>query len=52
MLEAEPAAEKIIVAVEKGKKLYAFPWFFYVLIRLSRLLPERLIGTLVNRARY
>jgi short-subunit dehydrogenase len=43
LMTPESAARKIVTAIRRGKKVYAFPWTLAALTRLSRWLPDRLV---------
>jgi short-subunit dehydrogenase len=42
LVEPDVAARKIVRAVERGRKTYAFPWQLASLVRLARLMPDAL----------
>jgi short-subunit dehydrogenase len=44
LMDAEAAARRIIRAIQKGKKVYNFPWGLTMLVKLSRWLPDRLLN--------
>jgi short-subunit dehydrogenase len=44
ILECDDAARRMLRAIERRKRVYAFPWPMYWLVRASRLVPEALIG--------
>jgi short-subunit dehydrogenase len=44
MLEPEDAARRMVRAVERGVKVYRFPWFPSMFMRLVRVLPDWLIA--------
>jgi len=48
LLETEDGAKRIIQAIKKKKKVYAFPKRFYYLIKLLSLLPDYFRQKLVN----
>lgn len=54
-MPVERAAERIIAAIERGKRICYFPWQTYFLARLGTLLPfglyARLMRRVTNRAR-
>jgi hypothetical protein len=39
LMELDTAVEKIIRAIEKRKKSYAFPWQLASIVRLSMVMP-------------
>ncbi|MBX9625069.1 MAG: SDR family NAD(P)-dependent oxidoreductase [Gemmataceae bacterium] len=43
LMTPEFAARKIVNAIRRGKKVYAFPWTLAMLTKLSRWLPDRLV---------
>src|SRR5262249_27524888 len=43
VLEADPAAKKIVRAIKAGKKVYNFPQRLHLLVKLSRWLPDGLV---------
>jgi short-subunit dehydrogenase len=44
MLEPDDAARRMVQAVERGAKIYRFPWFPSLFMRLVRVLPDWLIA--------
>ena len=48
LLETEDGVSRIIKAIEKEKKIYAFPLRFYLIIRALNLLPKFLREKIVN----
>ena len=48
LLETEDGVSKIIKAVEKNKRVYAFPLRFYLIIRFLNILPSFLREKIVN----
>ena len=48
ILSTQAGVEKIIDAIEKNKKFYAFPFKFYLIIRLLNALPQFLREKIVN----
>ena len=44
VMDAPTAARSMIRAILRGKKVYNFPWRLTMLVKLSRLLPDRLIN--------
>jgi short-subunit dehydrogenase len=49
LMEVDEAAQKILAAVERGKKSYAFPWQLATLVRLGMLMPNSLYDYLSRR---
>lgn len=48
LLETEDGVKRIVKAIEKEKRVYAFPMRFYLIIRLLNLLPSFLREKIVN----
>ena len=44
LMDADAAARKIVRAIKAGKKVYNFPQRLHLLSKLSRWLPDRMIG--------
>tara|TARA_B100000902_G_C27159416_1_gene837940 strand:+ start:270 stop:1040 length:771 start_codon:yes stop_codon:yes gene_type:complete len=40
VLDADKAADLMLNAIEQKKKFYAYPWLLFVLVQLSRIIPE------------
>jgi short-subunit dehydrogenase len=49
LMEVDEAAKKILSAIEKRKKSYAFPWQLATLVRLGMLMPNSLYDFLSRR---
>lgn len=52
LLETEDGAARIVRAIERKKKFYAFPWQLATIVRLSSILPPSLYDRIAGRARY
>lgn len=52
LMELEDATRKIIRAIEKRKKFYAFPWQLATLVRLGRFFPASLYDRIVAARNY
>ncbi len=39
LMELDDAVQKILMAIEKGKKSYAFPWQLATIVRSSCIMP-------------
>jgi short-subunit dehydrogenase len=48
VLEADVAARRILRAIERGTKVYNFPWSLHLMVKLSRWLPDRLMSWVMN----
>ena len=48
IMDTKEGVEEIIYAIEKKKRMYAFPFRFYLIIRLLNLLPNFLREKIVN----
>jgi len=48
-LELEPAVKKIVSAIEKRKKSYAFPWQLATIVRSGMIMPTALYDWIANR---
>lgn len=44
LMTADAAARKIVRAIERGAKVYNFPWRLSMMVKLSRWLPDRLMN--------
>jgi short-subunit dehydrogenase len=44
LMTADIAAKKILRAIERGAKVYDFPWRLSVMVKLSRWVPDRLMN--------
>lgn len=49
LMELDDGVEKIISAIEKGKKSYAFPWQLASIVRFSLLMPASLYDWIAER---
>ncbi|MFN4258344.1 MAG: SDR family NAD(P)-dependent oxidoreductase [Gemmataceae bacterium] len=47
-LDADVAARRIVRAIERGKKVYRFPWQMTLLMRLACVAPDFVVGKLVQ----
>jgi short-subunit dehydrogenase len=52
LMEVEYAAGKIISAIERGKKSYAFPWQLATLVRAGLIMPASLYDWIAARNNY
>ncbi|MCS6873472.1 MAG: SDR family NAD(P)-dependent oxidoreductase [Pyrinomonadaceae bacterium] len=52
LMELEPATRKIVKAIEKRKKFYAFPFPLATLVRLARFFPASLYDRMVSKRSY
>jgi short-subunit dehydrogenase len=52
LMDLEPATAKIIKAIEKKKKFYAFPWQLATLVRLGKIMPAWLYDKIVAGKNY
>lgn len=52
LMDLEPATAKIIKAIEKRKKFYAFPFPLSTIVCLARFLPARVYDRLVAKQNY
>jgi hypothetical protein len=48
-MECETAVKKILRAVEKRKKSYAFPWQLALLVRLGMIVPDFMYDAISRR---
>jgi len=48
LMDAETAAYRMIRAIRAGTKVYSFPWRLHMMVKLSRLLPDRLMNWLMG----
>jgi len=48
-LELEPAVKKIVGAIEKRKKSYAFPWQLATIVRTGMVMPNAMYDWIANR---
>ena len=49
LMELDTAVEKILAAIEKGKKSYAFPWQLATIVRSSLIMPAGLYDWIAAR---
>jgi short-subunit dehydrogenase len=49
LMELDDGVKKIVTAIEKGKKSYAFPWQLATLVRSSLLMPPSLYDWIAER---
>ena len=49
LMELDDAVKKILMAIEKGKKSYAFPWQLAMIVRSSMLMPAGLYDWVAER---
>jgi short-subunit dehydrogenase len=49
VIEPEKAASRIVWAIRRGRRVYAFPWGLSLLVHLSRFLPARLWDRIQTR---
>jgi hypothetical protein len=52
LMELDDAVRKIISAIEKRKKVYAFPWQLASIVRAAMLLPVPLYDRIVSKRSY
>jgi short-subunit dehydrogenase len=52
LMELEDAVKKIIRAIEKQKKSYAFPWQLATIVRAAMLMPVPLYDRIITRRSY
>ena len=52
IMEVDPAAKKMIGAIEKRKKSYAFPWQLATYVRVSMVMPTFLYDLLSRRESF
>ena len=48
LLSAEEAARRMLRALRLGKKVYNFPWTTHLLMRLLKLMPDRLVARIMS----
>jgi short-subunit dehydrogenase len=51
MLEPDDAARRMVRAVERGVKLYRFPWFPSLFMRVVRVLPDWFVARAIPHSR-
>jgi short-subunit dehydrogenase len=49
LVDADRAAKIICRGIERGKREIAFPWPFTWVLKIARILPDRIYEVLVNR---
>jgi len=49
LLETDEGVKRMKRAIDKGKEFYAFPFRFYLIIKLLNLLPSRVIQKIIER---
>jgi short-subunit dehydrogenase len=49
LMELDDAVEKILIAIEKGKKSYAFPWQLATIVRSSLIMPASMYDWIAAR---
>jgi len=49
LMKADLAAEKIIRAINRGKKTYIFPWQWRIVVPILRIIPDWMIKTFTAR---
>jgi short-subunit dehydrogenase len=52
LMELDTAVEKILTAIEKGKKSYAFPWQLATFVRSSLIMPASMYDWIAERNSY
>jgi short-subunit dehydrogenase len=52
LMELDYAVKKIIHAIEKKRKSYAFPWQLASIVRLGMVMPNALYDRLASRRSY
>ena len=52
LMEVDYAARKIIWAIERGKKVYAFPWQLAALVRTGLIMPPSMYDWIASRNNY
>jgi short-subunit dehydrogenase len=52
LMEVDYAAKKIIWAIERGKKVYAFPWQLAALVRTGLIMPPSMYDWIASRNNY
>jgi len=51
LMEVDDAAELIVKAIEKEKKVYGFPWFIHSAVRLIKYIPVVIYDAVIKLAR-
>jgi hypothetical protein len=51
-MELDDAVKKIVRAIEKRKKSYAFPWQLASIVRLGMLMPNFMYDRIATRNSY
>jgi hypothetical protein len=49
LMELEDGVKKIVSAIEREKKLYAFPWQLATIVRASMLMPVAMYDWIAER---
>jgi short-subunit dehydrogenase len=49
LMELDDAVQKIVMAIEKGKKSYAFPWQLATIVRSSLIMPATMYDWIAER---
>ena len=52
LMELDDAVQKIVRAIEKRKKSYAFPWQLASIVRLGMLMPNFMYDRIATRNSY
>jgi short-subunit dehydrogenase len=52
LMEVDYAVKKIIWAIERGKKVYAFPWQLAALVRTGLIMPPSMYDWIASRNNY
>ena len=52
LMELDDAVQKIVMAIEKGKKSYAFPWQLAAIVRSCSILPPTMYDWIAERNSY
>ena len=48
-MELDDAVKKIVTAIEKGKKSYAFPWQLATIVRAGMIMPIAMYDWIAER---
>jgi short-subunit dehydrogenase len=49
LLDAPEAARRILRAIQRGKKVYNFPWHVHLMVKLSRWVPDGLMQRFLSK---
>ncbi|GIW85399.1 MAG: short-chain dehydrogenase [Gemmataceae bacterium] len=49
LLDAPEAARRILRAIQRGKKVYNFPWHVHLMVKLSRWVPDSLMQRFLSK---